>query len=120
MTLVEFLTARWDDAEQVARQRVADNDLFDSQRDPTRVDLVYIAPLSRPGNPGDPAHVLADITAKRWILALHCVRDGTGRSGDRYAATCDECGGRHPCDTVRALAEPFADHPDYDAESWRP
>lgn len=50
--------------------------------------------------------------AKRHILQLH----GNDWNPRGKCATCDEVG---PCDTLRSLAVPYADHPDYD-EAWRP
>ena len=63
----------------------------------------------------DPARVLAECEAKRRIVEVHL-------SGEAW---CDHCsGGEHrgnpdACPTLRLLALPYADHPDYD-ETWRP
>lgn len=66
----------------------------------------------------DPARVLADLAAKRQIIAEHC--DDGGK--------CDVCADPpvyeatwrpFPCKTLRLLALPYADHPDYQ-ESWKP
>jgi hypothetical protein len=65
----------------------------------------------------DPARVLAECEAKRRIVELHS--DHLHRQGD--CETCDG-GGRYlvgDCPTIRALALPYADHPDYQ-EGWRP
>lgn len=98
----------------------------------------------------DPAYVLADIAAKRKILALHEMGSGPERWGDvrwsrpdmtpaerkaeygklvgstvYWCSICDN----HPdyghierakpgCETLLALAAPFAGHSDYDP-SWR-
>lgn len=88
----------------------------------------------------DPARVLADCAAKRAIVELHRPyekRTGWRDGRDVYEWLCRSCGGatpdtdpggnlwlerwneEAPCDTLRVLAQPFADHPDYD-ESWRP
>ncbi|MGP4085473.1 DUF6221 family protein [Streptomyces sp. KR55] len=77
----------------------------------------------------DPARVLAEIDAKRRILAEH----QPDRFGD--CTTCagpedfdDDADGHRtwsrsakpfPCPTLRLLALPYADHPDY-REEWRP
>ena len=69
----------------------------------------------------DPAAVLADIAAKRAILDLHgglsacpvCISDREGRYPEDWRND------QTPCQTVRLLAEPFADHLDYQA-TWRP
>lgn len=63
----------------------------------------------------DPARVLAEVEAKRRILALH---------GQSSASVCDLCSSdshvvQMPCLTVRLLALPYADRPGYD-ERWRP
>jgi hypothetical protein len=63
----------------------------------------------------DPARVLADCEAKRRIVALH----GADKWG-RFCLTCDDeesdvperCPVDYPCSTLRALALPYADHPD--------
>jgi len=66
----------------------------------------------------DPARVLAECAARRAIVALHA------RYSERYEG-CSSCGSvaeygvDYPCDTLRALALPYADHPDYD-EARRP
>lgn len=68
----------------------------------------------------DPARVLADVAAKRRILARHCTA-GTTRA-------CDGCGWDREdnhnvediddCPELRDLAAPYAEHPDYDP-AWR-
>ena len=69
----------------------------------------------------DPARVLAECEAKRRIVGLHVCACPDPTCGD-----CGECSGLHhadptpaPCDTLRLLALPYADHEDYD-EGWRP
>lgn len=81
----------------------------------------------------DPARVLREMEAKRAIMDLHRPSDGA----------CSTCSGEAdmdvqydpnsgeetvswrrtdlpaPCPTVRLLAQPYADHPDYQAE-WAP
>jgi hypothetical protein len=65
----------------------------------------------------DPARVLADIAAKRRVVELHGRYDGWGD----HCRTCraeDEVGGdAFPCETLRALVQPHADHPDW-REEW--
>jgi hypothetical protein len=52
-----------------------------------------------------PARIHAECEAKRRIVGLH---------------PCDNCGAAFdPCETLRLLALPYADHPDY-REEWRP
>jgi hypothetical protein len=59
----------------------------------------------------DPARVLAECEAKRRIVGEHREQAGGG---------CCVCS-RHeyPCPTLRYLALPYADHPDY-REEWKP
>lgn len=76
-----------------------------------RADAVHIARW-------DPARVLAEVQAKRLILDVH---EPTGSDlfadGIRWCATCPRDDG-WPCGTVRTLAQPYADHPDFDP-AWR-
>ncbi len=80
----------------------------------------------------DPARVLAEVAAKRRIVELHSnAGGGMGHDppgGDYYGdfpsacLTCgtpDEYAVSWPCTTLRLLALPFADHPDYRSE-WAP
>jgi hypothetical protein len=70
-----------------------------------------------------PGRVLVECHAKRRILALHYSMAAgrppslpavpSGGTEVRVASGCAECGIAWPCDTVRALALPYADHPDY-------
>lgn len=76
---------------------------------PLRTDATHIARW-------DPARVLAESAAKRRIVAQH-----------PYAGllsapeACGRCATNPPaaCPTLRLLALPFADHPDYQQE-WKP
>lgn len=71
----------------------------------------------------DPARVLADVAAKREIIALHAPFDAwadiPGPHGPQIV--CRECAGArmYPCPTLRVLAAPYAEHPDYRQE-WKP
>jgi hypothetical protein len=130
MDIVAFLTARLDEDEQVA-QAVEDNSApFDGQwkndgglalRTYNDWVLAYL-PDARPFRPGvldhiarhDPARVLADVAAKRAILARHSTGAGSLRTHGWYCEVCDD-----GCAELPALAAVYADHPDYD-ESWRP
>lgn len=71
----------------------------------------------------DPARVLAECEAKRRIVEEHS-DGGKDWDGQRFVHWCRRCAGRRghepwPCPTLRALALPYADHPDYRQE-WRP
>jgi hypothetical protein len=63
----------------------------------------------------DPARVLAECEAKRAIMVLH-IYDWNPRG---LCMADDEPG---PCPTIRALAQPYADHPDYRdyRDEWHP
>lgn len=68
----------------------------------------------------DPARVLADVAAKRRIIDLHAHCPEQAWDGSNITGDCRECIDEHyPCGTLRLLALPFADHPDY-REEWRP
>lgn len=126
MTLTEFLLARLDEDEAVARAAVTQEGeatwyvapvhtapritRVRTSRDNVPVALVEgiekihdDTHLSEHIARHDPARVLAEVEAKRRIVA-------------RLA---DESSRRYDYDTLRLLALPYADHPDYD-EAWRP
>ena len=72
----------------------------------------------------NPGRVKAECEAKRRIVALHGFASWDTPGGERRA--CTSCGYYEdepvvdwPCPTIRALALPYADHPDY-REEWRP
>lgn len=77
----------------------------------------------------DPARVLAECEAKRRIVGLHVVsRTMMPMRGfdqpdyeepEDSCHVCDWVPTDSACDTIRLLAHPYADHPDYD-EAWRP
>lgn len=72
----------------------------------------------------DPAHVLADVKAKRAIVALHAPMEieTSDVGGDVWAGTvCYACEGGEgwPCTTLRHLAAACAYHPDY-KPTWKP
>lgn len=79
------------------------------------------ARFAKRGNPPiTSARVLAECEAKRQVTLLHhlCYADATDETWARNGR-CDECNGHFPCRTLRALALPYADHPDYRPE-WKP
>lgn len=100
MTLTEFLLAR------IAEDEVSER--FVSQRHvgagKIREDVTMIEPS---------AHVLAECEAKRQIVALHKPEPG------QHPDFCGHDLRELPCPTLRALALPDADHPDYLPE-WKP
>lgn len=65
-----------------------------------------------------PARVLAEADAKRRVVALHEAADHEYAEGP-VCLSCDQGGPLpYPCPTVRLLALPYADHPDY-REEWK-
>jgi len=62
-------------------------------------------------------YILADVESKRRMLDLH-VANMYPPMGD-LGAICNHDERAYPCITVRLLALPYSDHPDYD-EAWRP
>ncbi|MER7131231.1 DUF6221 family protein [Streptosporangium saharense] len=78
----------------------------------------------------DPARVLREVEAKRRIMGLH--QEGVDNdlpddeepdpaAGDTRCMVCAAVGEPpyYPCQTLRILAHPYADHPDYQPE-WAP
>lgn len=74
----------------------------------------------------DPSRVLAECEAKRRIVEMHRadgapVVDLLGMEYE-FCWTCSDSGPdaqAWPCDTIKALAAVYADHPDY-RDEWRP
>jgi hypothetical protein len=71
----------------------------------------------------DPKRALDEIDAKQRILDLHRpvqVRS-TGSAGGNLETCrlCNQFPAQYPCETMRALAMPYADRPGY-REQWRP
>lgn len=74
----------------------------------------------------DPARVLREVEAKRRMLDEHTPARPPGRPNmERHCLSCttaqtwDEASGESTCLTLRLLALPYADHPDY-RNDWRP
>lgn len=123
MTLTEFLLARVAEDEADARLAVRCHEPGEPWGwDTVPGDGLHIARW-------DPARVLAECEAKRRIVELHTV-DGTVRlrSTDEKVYVCRTCSLEDeppsgpmewPCDTLRALAAVYADHPDY-RDEWKP
>jgi hypothetical protein len=135
--LVEFLRARLDEDEQVAREAAEHGEgVYDSPMQAT-----FWSP-----------RVLAEVEAKRLIVERHRpisepVEWPDDQTGKGEALVCSSCGNRDldgwinwrplvgeagvfpdgvtppyvlaPCETLRLLALPYAEHPDYRQE-WRP
>ena len=131
LTLTEFLLARIAEDEEAARRGIS------GQADPENgwglAQYQGVAGLTLTPHVGHihervqgehiirwhPARVLAECEAKRRIVERH-----RGFGFDEEWAPegyCGECEGTlsSPCATLRLLALPYADHPDY-REEWRP
>ncbi|WP_405149464.1 DUF6221 family protein [Sphaerisporangium sp. NBC_01403] len=70
----------------------------------------------------DPARALREVEAKRRIISEHAPHEDYSWAC-RTCSAADSCGCMGgpdlPCPTLRLLALPYADHPDY-REEWRP
>ena len=138
MTLTEFLLARIGEDEADARKAVDDDESWRHEGEGVltqysvsgghEISSGWLS-MGHRFEAGDhiarhnPARVLAECEAKRSIVAEH-TRPG-------WTVTCPRCLGDQPelasgtawraapCPTLRALALPYADHPDY-REEWRP
>ena len=100
MTLTEFLLARIAEDEGHARK------LLETDRRPV---------LSLASTVNHPARLLAEVAAKRRIVALHEPSSHPMASW----TNCRHCGaGRGYCAHLRLLASVYADHADYD-EAWQ-
>lgn len=137
-TIVEFLTARYDEIEAAARAAERSSSTAWTHATSTSIEFgerfrgLALLLDERAGENHasrqyevtnhialhDPAHVLADIASKRRILDRHCA-DG------RYCAQCPTGTDNLPvvlldeCPELCDLAAPFDQHPDY-REQWRP
>lgn len=141
VTLTEFLLARIAEDEEAARvaspspwsypgiESVAGGTLYDATR--RIVDVVYEHPADHDGTiirhllepeadangahiaRHDPARVLAECEAKRRVVNMWA-----DPFGQWSAAQADAARAQKDL-TLRLLALPYADHPDYD-EKWRP
>jgi uncharacterized protein DUF6221 len=125
MTLVEFLTARLDEDEQSAHEAEdslgklnmawsfqPDGDLGGKvlARDHYVMIPKGTTTIAQHIARHDPARILREVEAKRRIIIEHHPVDPC----DAH----DVALGTISCDTLRLLALPYADHPDYD-ERWR-
>jgi len=106
MELSEFLLARIAIAEEVVRQYQQAWD-----EDESSPWHPYTIEKEGPYLSIDPAFVLAECAAKRRIVELHSDLDSGG-----YCRVDDDAA---PCPTLRALALPHVDHPDY-RDEWKP
>ena len=103
VNLTEFLLARIGEDEETARTMAQ-----------------IFGGVDRHSGLGSPARVLAECESKRRIVEHHT----PDRGGEEFplCAICTEVGPEAqgwPCLTLRALALPYASHPDYQQE-WTP
>jgi hypothetical protein len=141
MTLVEFLTARLDERERMAKaardaapppwERRYDEDGDDRWMDITASDGTAVIDTETGANGppievaehfalNDPAWVLADVESKRRIIQLHSTSETSDFEGKSLTITyCPICQNDGECPTLRLLALPDARHPDYLPE-WAP
>lgn len=135
--LVEFLLARIAEDENVARNhptpgpwKIAEVTGYREPRyqvGPVREDDGgLVATEAQYFERWQPARVLAECEAKRRIVEMHRadgapVVDLLGMEYE-FCWTCSDSGPdaqAWPCDTIKALAAVYADHPDY-RDEWRP
>jgi len=116
--LLDFLRARLDDDEQVARAAkpgpwAADGGGVHATH-PTDEVVSYTESAEHIAR-HDPARILREVEVKRRIMEKHGASD---RMEYSYFL-CTGCSDGHPCDTLRLLALPYDDHPEC-REEWRP
>jgi len=138
MDIDEFLLARWTEREQTARLACNGTNgqwhVTNQERQIEADDFGKFVIYDEGGHNEhqaahialhDPAAVLADIAAKRAILAEHpqVAADRPHKDGPQtgcrtcHADThCGEIEARGLCETVRHLATPDATHPDYNPD----
>lgn len=142
MTIVEFLRARLDEDEAAARRVHQPYRLYACNdgciEEPIRNDELfgehqgeYEQEDGEDALPNhhnswaliyDPARVLREVEAKRAMVGLHDQGgerwEGFPRA-DKQVPYCLHDQQAAPCPMIRLLAQPFADHPDYDP-AWAP
>lgn len=113
MTLVEFLLARIAEDEAVAVATRGNWNALPWKASDRGIAGPVDGPFGHAAVVIDPARVLAECEAKRRIVELHpsVIDDGQ--------TVCSEEQAEWPCPTLRLLALPYADHPDY-RDEWRP
>jgi hypothetical protein len=114
VTITEFISARLDEDEAVAREvqeKVAPNaegrvDYWEDASG-SAASIIWDVDYLQGGYTVTAARVLAEVEAKRRMMELH--------------DHCDDWAYGDPstCPELRLLALPYADHPDY-REEWRP
>lgn len=131
--IATFLTARLDEDEAAAHEFYTkrgndlfthQNALFQARSAVLGLEFVKAPPFSAIEYEAL-NRVLADVAAKRAILALHTPITSDVSPVGELLCEAETVGDNHyhstpwPCPTLRILATIYADHPDFD-ESWRP
>jgi hypothetical protein len=105
MTLVQFLTAR------LAEEHAAAQAAYDR---PSGYRILGTPETEDHFALWKPARVLADLDAKRGIMALHEPYEYEDVD-DLHCAVCGDVPQvPYPCGTLLVLVQPYADHPDFD------
>lgn len=119
MTITEFLTARYDEDEAVAREvqeKVRENDRgwasYYEHAEGSAASIIWDVDYNQGGYTIAAARALADIAAKRAILQAWAAR----ADDDHPAISAHRTGLGL---AIKCLAQPYANHPDFD-ESWKP
>lgn len=109
MRIVEFLNARYDEAEAA---------------------IEFASSAGVAAEPFPAGRLRRDIAMKRDLLTLHKPRKAdfydnveqcdycASQCHSHSGLMCEEPDGKYPCDTVRTLATEHADHPDYQ-KAWK-
>ena len=123
--LVEFLTARYDEDEQAARSASPGPWHLNAEGDEVMAvdDIMVAGAFALSGNQQrataahiarhDPARVLREVSAKRRIVYL------AAQLPKLTAVNLFDNDKDAWAETLKQLALPYADHPDY-REEWRP
>jgi hypothetical protein len=112
--LSEFLTARIEE-DQVKRVTMREWHAETCEHLPQPEDGYTF-----PCDCGVPERMAVECEAKRRIVEAHRWEEFDDGDGSvPYYTDCDDCRQSPPCRTLRLLALPYADHPDY-REEWRP
>jgi len=120
LTLADFLRARYDEREAKARADLASTwaghmlGLVGWRDAPVHIYNAAQAHAIR-----EAQGVLADVEAKRRIVDLHRPEVFEDEPAESFCSHDQRTSGIWPCPTLRLLALPYDQHPDYD-ESCRP
>lgn len=130
MTITEFLLARIEEDEKVARECLEPKNLvpYSDDRIPAikpeewgdLVDNYLGGPMGTHCARHDPLRVLAECAAKRAIIALHRPIEQLWWPEQVPVEVCKMCDEeRWECETILALASVYSLHPDYKWREWK-